>query len=82
MGGLGGWLASAALIVAALAVWRAWLLHRRIAATEAEMRRLITLGPRADIVGGLRAALGNAAQRERALDAENRLAAHDPRRAR
>jgi two-component system, OmpR family, phosphate regulon sensor histidine kinase PhoR len=67
----GWWVASAALIVAVAAVAVVLTLARRMSATEAELRRLLALGPRAEVVSGLRAALDETARRAQALDAEN-----------
>lgn len=71
MGSLGWWLAAAALVLAAIAVRRALLLHRRITAIEAAFRRLAPMSAQADLARAVRAAVEEAERRADARDAEN-----------
>ena len=71
MESLGWWVASIALVAAMIAAWYALRIRRRARATEAAVRLLLPGGAQSEIVGGVRAALDDGAQRYRALEAEN-----------
>ena len=71
MGGAGWWLAAIAALLAALFAWRAVLLHRRVSATERDLRGILSLRPSIDLVGGARAAVAQAMHHADALDEEN-----------